>query len=87
MGELKRVGIIGIGSYVPEKVMTNDDMSKIVETSNEWIVSRTGIEERRISTPEQATSDLAFEAAKKSFSKCKSSSRRVGSYYSGYNDT
>ncbi|WP_018883543.1 beta-ketoacyl-ACP synthase III [Paenibacillus massiliensis] len=63
MTNLKSVGIIGTGKYVPEKVLTNSDLEKIVETSDEWIVSRTGIRERHIAAPEQATSDLAYEAA------------------------
>lgn len=57
------VGIVGVGSYVPEKVLTNADLEKMVDTSDEWIVSRTGIRERRIASPEQASSDLAFHAA------------------------
>ncbi len=57
------VGILGTGSYLPEKIVTNLDLTKIVDTSDEWIVSRTGIKERRISTSEQASSDLAYEAA------------------------
>ncbi|MBC8015507.1 MAG: ketoacyl-ACP synthase III, partial [Sporomusaceae bacterium] len=61
----KSVGIIGIGSYVPEKVLTNKDLEKIVETSDEWIVERTGIRERRIAEPNIATSDLAALAAEK----------------------
>lgn len=69
--KLKNVGIIGLGSYTPEKIMTNDDLEKIVETSNEWIVSRTGIEERRIASADQATSDLAYEAAKKALENAK----------------
>ncbi|MEK3786471.1 beta-ketoacyl-ACP synthase III [Paenibacillus sp. FSL K6-1230] len=63
MTNLKSVGIIGTGKYVPEKVLTNSDLEKIVETSDEWIVSRTGIRQRHIAAPEQATSDLAYEAA------------------------
>ncbi|MDP4097582.1 ketoacyl-ACP synthase III [Paenibacillus sp. P96] len=65
MNNLKPVGIIGIGKYVPEKILTNSDLEKMVETSDEWIVSRTGIRERHIAAPEQATSDLAYEAAVK----------------------
>ena len=61
----KGVGIIGIGSYVPEKVVTNKDLEKIVETSDEWIVSRTGIKQRHIVEPGVATSDLAAHAAEK----------------------
>ncbi len=57
------VGILGTGSYVPEKILTNFDLEKIVDTSDEWIVSRTGIKERRISTNEESSSDLAYEAA------------------------
>ncbi|MFB5266530.1 beta-ketoacyl-ACP synthase III [Paenibacillus enshidis] len=63
MNNLKPVGIIGTGKYVPEKILTNSDLEKMVETSDEWIVSRTGIRERHIAAPEQATSDLAYEAA------------------------
>ena len=59
------VGISGTGSYVPEDVLTNDDLSKMVDTSHEWIVSRTGIEERRIISKDMANSDLCTEAAKK----------------------
>ena len=57
--------IIGTGSYMPEKVLTNHDLSKIVDTSDEWITSRTGIKERRIAAEDQATSDLASEAARR----------------------
>lgn len=55
--------IAGIGAYVPENTITNDDLAKIVETSDEWIVSRTGIRKRRISTRE-GTRELAAKAAK-----------------------
>jgi len=61
----KSVGIIGAGFYVPEKIVTNKDLEKIVDTSDEWIVSRTGIRERRIMREDQATSDLATEAARR----------------------
>jgi 3-oxoacyl-[acyl-carrier-protein] synthase-3 len=53
----------GIGYYIPEIVLTNADFEKMVDTSDEWIVTRTGIRERRIAKPEEATSDLAIEAA------------------------
>lgn len=59
------VGIIGTGMYVPDKVLTNKDLEQMVETNDEWIVTRTGIQERRQSAPDQATSDLAFKAAEK----------------------
>jgi 3-oxoacyl-[acyl-carrier-protein] synthase III len=57
--------IIGTGSYVPERVLTNDDLSKIVETSDEWITTRTGIKERRIAAEGENTSDMASEAARR----------------------
>jgi 3-oxoacyl-[acyl-carrier-protein] synthase-3 len=59
----RTVSIIGTGSYVPERILTNRDLEKIVETSDEWIRSRTGIGERRIAAPEEATSDMATNAA------------------------
>lgn len=58
-------GILGIGSYAPDKILTNADLERIVETSDEWISTRTGIKERRIVAQDQATSDLAVEAARK----------------------
>ncbi|WP_167337228.1 beta-ketoacyl-ACP synthase III [Paenibacillus graminis] len=61
--QLRPVGIIGTGKYVPEKILTNSDLEKMVETNDEWIVSRTGIRERHIAAPHEATSDLAYEAA------------------------
>jgi len=60
--------IIGTGSYLPERVLTNDDMAQIVETSDEWIHSRTGIRERRFATSQQGTSDLACAAAEQALS-------------------
>jgi len=54
--------ITGVGSYVPDEVLTNADLEKIVETSDEWIVSHTGIRERRIASDEQASSDLGTQA-------------------------
>ncbi|MCP2519927.1 ketoacyl-ACP synthase III [Candidatus Aminicenantes bacterium AC-335-A11] len=60
-----RIKIIGTGSYVPEKILTNYDLEKMVDTSDEWIVTRTGIKERRIASPDEATSDMIIEASKK----------------------
>lgn len=57
--------IIGTGSYVPEKVLTNFDLEKIVDTNNDWIVARTGIEERHIAADDEVTSDLAAKAAQR----------------------
>lgn len=53
-----------IGAYIPSKVITNDDLAKIVDTSDEWITKRTGIKERRFAADNEATSDLATNAAK-----------------------
>ena len=55
--------IVGTGSYLPEKVLTNADLEKMVETSDEWIVSRSGIRERHVAAEGETTGDLAFHAA------------------------
>src|SRR5277367_4635150 len=57
--------ITGVGSYVPEKILTNTDLEKMVETSDEWITSRTGIKERRIAAADEFTSDMAAKAAQR----------------------
>jgi 3-oxoacyl-[acyl-carrier-protein] synthase-3 len=57
------IHIIGTGSYVPSKILTNHDLEKMVETSDEWITTRTGIKERHVASKEEATSDLAVHAA------------------------
>ena len=59
-----RIGITGLGVHVPEKVMTNEELSTIVETSDEWIRERTGIRERRIAAPDEALTDIALPAAR-----------------------
>ncbi len=59
-----RAGIVGIGRYLPEKIVTNADLEKILDTSDEWIRTRTGIEERRIAEDNINTSDMAYAAAK-----------------------
>ncbi|HEY3897637.1 MAG TPA: beta-ketoacyl-ACP synthase III [Chthoniobacter sp.] len=59
----RTVSIIGTGSYLPEKVLSNQELEKMVETSDEWIVTRTGISERRIAGDDEHTSDLAAKAA------------------------
>ena len=56
---------MGLGSYVPERVMTNADLERMVETSDDWITSRTGIRERRIAGANETTSDMALEAARR----------------------
>jgi 3-oxoacyl-[acyl-carrier-protein] synthase-3 len=61
---LTPVGIAGLGCYVPERRLTNQDLEKVVDTSDEWIVQRTGIRERRIAAADQVTSSLALQAAR-----------------------
>lgn len=61
---MKSASIIGTGSYVPKKILTNSDLEKMVDTSDEWIRTRTGIQERRIAAPEENTSDMAAAAAR-----------------------
>jgi 3-oxoacyl-[acyl-carrier-protein] synthase-3 len=61
----RTVSIIGTGSYVPERILTNDDLAKIVDTSDEWITTRTGIKERRIAAKDEQTSDMGTKAALK----------------------
>ena len=65
MSPTLRTAITGVGSYLPDEVVSNADLAKIVETSDEWIFERTGIHERRRAAPDQAVSDLAVEAARR----------------------
>jgi 3-oxoacyl-[acyl-carrier-protein] synthase III len=58
------ISITGIGAYAPERVVSNDDLSQLMDTSDEWIVERTGIRERRVAADDQALSDLALPAAR-----------------------
>jgi 3-oxoacyl-[acyl-carrier-protein] synthase-3 len=71
MCEEKKVGIIGLGAYLPQKRLTNSDLKKMVDTTDEWITTRTGIKERRIARDDEATSDLAVEAAKRALADAK----------------
>lgn len=68
---MQNIGIKGIGYYTPENVFTNFDFEKIIDTSDEWIRTRTGIIERRFASKEQATSDLAYEASLKAIKNAK----------------
>src|SRR6266516_4737219 len=61
----RAITITGLGCHVPERVMTNDDLAQLVDTSDEWIISRTGIKERRIATQEEAMTDVALPACRK----------------------
>jgi 3-oxoacyl-[acyl-carrier-protein] synthase III len=60
---MNKVGIVSLGRYLPSKVLNNQDLEKIVETTDEWITTRTGIKERRIAASDEKTSDLAIKAA------------------------
>jgi 3-oxoacyl-[acyl-carrier-protein] synthase-3 len=55
--------VLGVGCYLPARIMTNDELARMVDTSDEWIVQRTGIHERRIAAPDEKTSDMALRAA------------------------
>ena len=67
----RAVAIVGTGSYVPERILTNAELEKMVDTTNEWIVTRSGIRERHIAREDQATSDLAAEAARRALASAK----------------
>ena len=72
-----RAKIIATGAYAPSRVLSNADLEKLVETSDEWIVQRTGIRERRIKAPDQATSDLAVNAARQALERAKLTPRDI----------
>jgi 3-oxoacyl-[acyl-carrier-protein] synthase-3 len=67
----KKAGIVGLGKYLPEKRLTNKDLEKIVDTTDEWIISRTGIRERRLARDDEATSDMATVAARRALENAK----------------
>src|SRR5260370_19194271 len=74
---VRRVSIIGTGSYVAEKTLTNADLSRMVNTSDEWITTRTGIKERRIAAKGEDTSDMAAKAALKAIEQAKISAKDI----------
>ena len=74
---IRTVSIIGTGSYVPEKRLTNEDLTKIVDTSDEWITTRTGIKERRIAGKDENTSDMATKAALNAIEQAKISREEI----------
>src|SRR5437763_10855474 len=61
--------ISGVGSYVPAKILTNAELEKMVDTTDDWIMSRTGIKERRLAAKNEFTSDLAAHAAQRALQK------------------
>ena len=63
MLESMGIKIAGVGAYVPDRVLTNHELSRTVDTSHEWIASKTGIHERRVCGPDEAPSDLGYRAA------------------------
>ena len=71
-------GILGVGRCLPEKILTNHELEKIVDTNDEWIRTRTGIEERRIADDDTDTSDLAYEAAVKALENARISAEEIG---------
>lgn len=74
---MKRAKIIGTGSYLPSKILSNNDLEKMVDTSDEWIVSRTGMRERRIAGEEEGTSDMGLKAAQKAIESAKIDPRQI----------
>jgi 3-oxoacyl-[acyl-carrier-protein] synthase III len=74
---VKRARIIGTGSYLPEKVLTNFDLEKFLDTNDEWIVSRTGIRERRVAAEGEFTSDLAVKAARQALQMAKTTAEEI----------
>ena len=74
---LRTVSIIGTGSYLPEKILTNADLSRMVHTSDDWITTRTGIKERRIAAKDENTSDMAAEAALKAIEQARISPKDI----------
>jgi len=70
-------GIVGTGRYIPEKVLTNEDLEKIVDTSDEWITTRVGIKERHIAAPDETTSIMGAKAARQALAEAKISPAEV----------
>lgn len=77
MTERNVARIIGCGSYLPEKVLSNEDLESMVETSDEWIVTRTGIKERRVASAQEHTSKMGIEAAKKAIESAKIDPKKI----------
>src|SRR5712692_11384079 len=73
----RTVSIVGTGSYLPDKRLTNEDLSRMVDTSDEWITTRTGIKERRIAAKDENTSDMATKAALKAMEQAKISATEI----------
>src|SRR5256886_8918832 len=74
---VRTVSIIGTGSYVPQKILTNADLSRMVDTSDDWITTRTGIKERRVAAKDENTSDMAAKAALNAIEQAKISPKEI----------
>lgn len=75
---MKNIGILSVGKYVPSKILTNKDLEEVVQTSDEWIRTRTGISERRIAEDDLKTSDMAYRAAMEAITKVNISPEDIG---------
>ena len=75
--------IIGYGHYLPKKILKNNDLKKLVNTSDEWIYSRTGIKQRHIAKKSELTSDLAIKAAEDAFVQSKTNPSEIDSKSGG----
>src|SRR3954462_2860014 len=73
----RTVSIVGTGSYVPERVLTNEDLSAFVNTTDEWITTRTGIKQRRLAAKDEYTSDMATRAALAAMEQAKVSAKDI----------
>ncbi len=74
---MRRAQIVGVGAYAPERILTNAELEKLVDTSDEWIVQRTGIRERRIVAPDEAASDLGLRAARQALERADVSAEEI----------
>ena len=70
--------ILGTGSYLPKQIRTNADLEKMVDTSDEWITTRTGIKERRIAAPDETVTSMAYEAAIKAIEMADIDKQEIG---------
>jgi 3-oxoacyl-[acyl-carrier-protein] synthase III len=73
----RTVSIIGTGSYVPDKILNNEELSRMVDTSDEWITTRTGIKERRVAAKDEQTSDMAAKASLKALEQAELSAKEI----------
>ncbi|MFQ5845479.1 MAG: hypothetical protein ACE5JG_10890, partial [Planctomycetota bacterium] len=84
-GSQPRIGFLGIGAYVPRRVLTNADLEELVETNDEWIRTRTGIRTRRILAKDETILDMAVQAARRALEDAGVTARRIGDIRVGVN--